>query len=1072
MNRRGNWFGKRMLSVYLGVVVLLVAGAIIYAATSGGDSKGAIPADASASPEATLAVDMPTPVPAPANEASITLGKKPEGRNITARAGDNPDGLVTGEQDGKTYWQTNKQADGDRTLYLYMNVDDKFLFDNKDLDVEIEVEYFDQGNGTITLQYDSQEEAAAFKDAALFPYKDSGKWKTTTFLLSDAKFANRANGDDFRLGVEGAGAAADNPEIKIASVTVRKLPKINSEAQMKVVKADYPTEDVVIADFNVTDFGAVGDGVADDTEAVQKALDAARGNGGGVVFLPSGTYKITASLFVPTGVTLRGDRDYGWTGGKVEGTILAAYANKGEEDADSLLMMQQASGVTNLSIWYPEQKIDQPIPYPWSFEQMSGDSMTVENVTLVNAYSGVKIGPDWNELHYVKNLYGTVLKTGVFLDFTTDIGRLEGIDLSPDYWANSGLPGAPAQEAVFAYTTANTEGVVMGRSDWEYMSDIRLSGFKTGMRVTMRTGKGETANAQFYRIHIDKSNIALKVEGVNDFGLLISDSSFKADVGDNPTAIYGALTFRSIVQFNSVEVGGNPMNAVVNEGSGVFSFENSTISNWNDAAGGKGMLVNNGSLILGGTTFAKPTGQVKLGIALKNLKALNSGNGGKLDVDDQSAAAKLDVVQDAAYALKQLPKVGETDIAKRPRPANDLLFNVAEAPYSADKSGNADVSAAVKKALEDAGVAGGGTVYFPAGKYRIEQPITVPSGVEIRGSWDVPHHTIGGGSVLFTNVGENDAAGTPFITLEAGAGIRGINVYYDKQDWKTIKPFAWTIRGMGHGVYAIDTTLVNSYQGIDFGTNDTSGHYIDYVAGSPLKEGIYLGGGANGGFMRNVQFNPHYAARNNYPNHPGDGDFERIWAYQKENLDAFRIENVKNETIFNTFVYGSLYGIHFAAGKDGQAPEAIIIGHGTDGSKKSVSIDGAGPAGLNFINTELVSMSSTDKVYITVGDQFNSEATMFNTSMWGDPSRGIDVKAGKFTMQQGNFVAIGIRGVNAIGGEASLYDSYFLNPGTHFYAGDGVGKATVSNNLSKNGIVIDDSSKPGALIGTDLPKKQ
>ncbi|MFD0671249.1 glycosyl hydrolase family 28-related protein [Cohnella sp. GCM10027633] len=1069
MNRWMEKLGKRKLAVYFAIAAVLVAGAIVYASAGGGGSDGADPA--AASPVGAEASASPIPAP-PANEASIALGEKAEGRDLAARAGDNPDGLVTGELEGKGYWQTNKAADGDRTLYLYFNVGDSFLFDNKELDVEVEVEYFDQGGGTITLQYDSQEEAAAFKDAPLFGYKNSGQWKTTTFLLPDAKFANRANGDDFRLGVEGGGANADNPDVKIASVTVRKLPKLNVDAQMKVYKTDYPSEDVVIADINAKEFGAVGDGVADDTEAVQKALNAARGNGGGVVFLPSGTYKITASMFIPTGVTLRGDRDYAWDGGKVEGTVIAAYANKGEPDADSLFMLQQASGITNLSIWYPEQSLAQPVAYPWSIEQMSGDSMTVANVTLVNAYEGIKIGPDWNELHYVKNLHGTVLKTGIFLDFTTDIGRLEGISLSPDYWADSGLPGAPAKDAVFAYTTANAEGVVMGRSDWEYMSDVRLSGFKTGMRVTMRTGESrETANAQFYRIHIDRSNIALKIEGVNDFGLLVTDSSFKADVGDNPTAIYGALSFRSIVQFNSVTVGGNPTNAVVNEGSGVFSFENSTIENWNDAAGGKGILVNNGALMLGGTTFAKPAGHVKLGIALKNLKALNSGNGGKLDVENKSAAAKVDVVQDAAYALKKLPDVAATDIAKRPKPANSLLFNVAEAPYNADKTGATDVSAAVKKALTDAGVAGGGTVYFPAGQYRIEQALTVPAGVEIRGSWDVPHHTIGGGSVLFTNVGENDASGTPFITLEANAGIRGINIYYDKQDWKAIKPYAWTIRGTGHGVYAIDTTLVNSYQGIDFGTNDTSGHYVDYVAGSPLKEGIYVGGGATGGFVRNVQFNPHYAARNNYPNKPGDGDFDRIWSYQKENLDAFRIDDVKGQTFFNTFVYGSLYGIHFAPSASGGKPEAIVIGHGTDGSKKGLAVDAAGPAGLTFINTELVSMSSTDKVYVTIGETFDSEVTMFNTSMWGDPSRGIDIKAGKFTMQQGNFVAIGIRGINAVGGEASLYNSYFLQPGTHVYAGEGIGKLTVTNNFSKGGLYFDDDSKPGALVGADVAKK-
>jgi hypothetical protein len=46
--------------------------------------------------------------------------------------------------------------------------------------------------------------------------------------------------------------------------------------------------------FNVRDHGAQGDGQADDTPAFEAALAAAAG-GGGIVFVPRGTYKITAS---------------------------------------------------------------------------------------------------------------------------------------------------------------------------------------------------------------------------------------------------------------------------------------------------------------------------------------------------------------------------------------------------------------------------------------------------------------------------------------------------------------------------------------------------------------------------------------------------------------------------------------------------------------------------------------------------------------------------------------------------------------------------------------------------------
>lgn len=44
--------------------------------------------------------------------------------------------------------------------------------------------------------------------------------------------------------------------------------------------------------FNLADYGAVGDGVADDGPALQSALDAVAAAGGGTVFVPAGRYAI------------------------------------------------------------------------------------------------------------------------------------------------------------------------------------------------------------------------------------------------------------------------------------------------------------------------------------------------------------------------------------------------------------------------------------------------------------------------------------------------------------------------------------------------------------------------------------------------------------------------------------------------------------------------------------------------------------------------------------------------------------------------------------------------------------
>lgn len=62
--------------------------------------------------------------------------------------------------------------------------------------------------------------------------------------------------------------------------------------------------------WNVKDFGAVGDGVADDTPALAAALAAAHADpaGGGVVLLPAGTYVLRQPLRISrSGIVLRGE---------------------------------------------------------------------------------------------------------------------------------------------------------------------------------------------------------------------------------------------------------------------------------------------------------------------------------------------------------------------------------------------------------------------------------------------------------------------------------------------------------------------------------------------------------------------------------------------------------------------------------------------------------------------------------------------------------------------------------------------------------------------------------------------
>jgi hypothetical protein len=64
--------------------------------------------------------------------------------------------------------------------------------------------------------------------------------------------------------------------------------------------------------FNVKDYGAVGNGVADDYAACQAAVNAATaaGGGGGIVFFPPGTYKLSVGLTMGRHVSIRGSGQF------------------------------------------------------------------------------------------------------------------------------------------------------------------------------------------------------------------------------------------------------------------------------------------------------------------------------------------------------------------------------------------------------------------------------------------------------------------------------------------------------------------------------------------------------------------------------------------------------------------------------------------------------------------------------------------------------------------------------------------------------------------------------------------
>jgi hypothetical protein len=226
---------------------------------------------------------------------------------------------------------------------------------------------------------------------------------------------------------------------------------------------------VVARQVNAKDHGVVGDGTADDTAAIQAALNAAATKGP-VCYLPAGHYRVNGSLVVPAGVTLCGA-----SGGVPHsehpiGTVILAYGGRGNEDGEPLITLKPNAVIRSLVIHYPEQTFPDVVPYPWTIRG-DGEMCQVLDITITNPYQALDFGTKWNELHIIRNVFACPLKIGVYIDQCTDIGRIENVHFNPNFWTRMALtPKWPGGD-IKAYLEKNLIGFKIGKTDWEYISN-------------------------------------------------------------------------------------------------------------------------------------------------------------------------------------------------------------------------------------------------------------------------------------------------------------------------------------------------------------------------------------------------------------------------------------------------------------------------------------------------------------------------------------------------------------------------------------------------------------------------
>lgn len=758
---------------------------------------------------------------------------------------------------------------------------------------------------------------------------------------------------------------------------------------------------------------------------LQRAIDDTAEKGGGVVYIPEGEYDLMSPVDVKTTVTLRGE----WLAPdmlseeKSRGTILRCFFGREADEEDTpQFTLRACSGVKNVIVTYPEQNPLSPVPYSPCFRQRGVDSITLENVTILGAWLGLKCGSDGNELHYVRNVYMSPLSVGFKLDMTTDIGRMYGLYISPDYISD--YLGIDRDE-MRKYSMQNVTGVFMGRSDWEYGYDIRVEFCRHGFIITSLKDTGP--NTQISQLHLYNCVSGLSVLNVNPIGVSISDSVIEADVSPSllDAAVHCGEKFDTVVQFNGVDFKGYDTD-VYHDGTGHLSFVNCTFQYKGKAA----VQQNSGSLTLMQCTFdaLDKDGKIaRIGNNISGAQILGCVPCDENSIETESGDRTNILFSGEYLNLPIASRGGYKKYPYKPQPETEKLYLVDDylgEDGSGFKNGDIDCTDAFRSALSDAGKTGG-IVYVSGGLYRIDGTLSVPSGVELRGVADVPFHTLGGGTVLRTYHGYGDENAEPFITLSEKSGIRGIAVHHPEQDSVNPVKFPWAVQSRGKFCYAINTIFINSWLGLDFGTYPSENHYISYISGAPIKCGVFCGNNSGEGWIENVQYNPHYWFRTKLPKGPRENSWKDFWHNQIKYLDAFKFGYNECEHLLGTFVFAAKHGLLLTK-QDGfeKGTSGKFIGHGTDGGEIGMMTEFCGD--VEFINTELVSIESPlTKVTMYSPKGAVCDVKMYNTLIWGTPHYPVAVEDGKIMMQQTNYMQFETTGNLISGGKTTFIAPHY-----------------------------------------------
>ena len=668
----------------------------------------------------------------------------------------------------------------------------------------------------------------------------------------------------------------------------------------------YSTNHFIVADYVISPSNS------DMTDTIQNALNSCYSSGGGTVWLERGIYMVSKPITIPNGCTLMGDwqdpDNYSGTldyGTKIVVDIYNFKPDSGNGEQTGLFRVKSASGIEGITIFYKNQNITNPSIQPWTiyyttyFDDIAepgkapGTLFTIKNVTMINSYRGIGRSLDEKisaNMLNIENVKGTILKKGLVIHDSGEVGTINGLTLSPKYWSKANLKAFninttnPSESSIIS-KIKEMDGIGLTLTDVEQSqyTNVFIMGYKYGIYIpnnsiikTRAMGSGE-----FYNLNITNCNI----------GIMVEDGYYKDCGIKNCTMLDHRLGYaisNSTIEGSQFAI--YTQNPVINGSQGTIKLNDVSIKG---KVSGQGAVIysNNGNYI-SVTKDIDLTGKINNSHKFSNInlnrKLKNNGN-------------------------------------------NFTYLN---------KGSNVDT---INKTLSDISKRGGGVVYLKSGIYIIDKTIIIPSNVELRGTSSSLSHRFG--------IRNGNGDGIPFGTVLSvktnvnaiklngdNSGVYGINIIYES-NVKSVKntsnysSYTYTIIANNvKNIYLNNISILGATHGINL--SNTKEYTIKNIVSSIFNNVIKLDNSSNGIVLNTLQngafltYNLLYYGNGSTTNRITGNTFDNVIINNSNNVELCNIFsfNINRSLVLTN---SSVYAINI--GKDGSSGDVLVDNNNSTG---------------------------------------------------------------------------------------------------------------------------------------------